>query len=546
MLKTIKYLFESGNYPEVIEKTTMVELRNKDAPLLEEEQIEIVYYRSYSLQAIGQLEQSLELATTNYTKFQENKNIQLLLLLISVRIITLTNLFRFEEAATLITEGDTLLNQLDASKQKSEGIGVPLFTFTKGYKILLSRSEIKPALNLFREALTNFKRLKTQSYIAETLGWIGRYYYFCNERKTALEYFKQSLDIFMRLNHKSGISYFLLNIGHIYYHKGRHDIKLKYYQQSLNIAEESENPTTIAWSLNSIGWTYALQSKFDYALEHSQRAIILAKKTNNALLISEVSFTMGSIYQFLGDYDKSLEFLEQALKLRKNRVRHVYEATLLFCLIKLMIDRKELSKAQSYLTRLKELYSESLVKKVRLFLQLSEAIILKQSSRMADKAHAQMILKGLLTEDTFNVSWNYAIYGLLHLCELLIFEAKASGEVEIWEETKIYIHQFYDQVKQSDNYAFISEALLLNAKIAMIEGELQQAIDFLDQAKLSATKYKVLSLSKKVDEERNRLKADFERWNELIRNNASLQKRFSQAQIEEYIQKTQQFISRRT
>ena len=34
--------------------------------------------------------------------------------------------------------------------------------------------------------------------------------------------------------------------------------------------------------------------------------------------------------------------------------------------------------------------------------------------------------------------------------------------------------------------------------------------------------------------------------NELIRNNAPLQKRFQQAQIEKYLQKTQKFIANRT
>ncbi len=546
MLKTIKDLFESGKYLEVLEKTSFLDKQGKDALLSEEEQIEIVYYRSYSLKAIGQLEQGLELATANYSKFQKTENVQLLLLLVCVRIFCLTELFRFEDADTLITEGDTLLNQLTANKQRSEGLEAPLFTFTKGYVILYSRKEMKSALTLFHEALTGFKRLKARSYIAKTFGWIGRFYYICNERDKALKYFQRSLDLFKTLNHKSGISYFLLNIGFIYYHKGKHDIKLKYYQQSLNIAEESENPTAIAWSLINIGWTYALKSNFNIALEHSKQALILAKRTNDELLISEVALTTGLIYQLLGDLDKSLHFLQQALNMRKNRLRHVYEATVLFSLIKLMIDRNELPEAQSYLARLKKVYSQSLVKKVRLFLQLSEAVILKQSHRMVDKAHAQMILKGIITEDTFNVSWNYAIFGLLHLCELLVFEARASEEIKVWEEAKIYIHQFYDQVKQTKNFAFISEALLLNAKISMIEGELQQALDYLDQAKVYATEYNIFSLSQKVEVEQKRLKNDFEKWNELIRNNASLKRRFQQSQIEEYLQKAQQFISHRT
>lgn len=106
---------------------------------------------------------------------------------------------------------------------------------------------------------------------------------------------------------------------------------------------------------------------------------------------------------------------------------------------------------------------------------------------MSNKAQAQTILKQIVTEEAFKWRWNLAIFGLLHLCELLIFEAKATGEVEAWEETKAFIHQFYTQAQYGKNLIYIGVFLLLKAKIAMIEGELRQAQTFLDQAKTFAT-----------------------------------------------------------
>jgi hypothetical protein len=85
MVKNIKYLFECGNYLEVIEKTNRVDSRSEDIILSEEEQIKTIYYRSYSLQAVGQIEQSLKLATTNYTKFRGTINSQLLLILLTIK-----------------------------------------------------------------------------------------------------------------------------------------------------------------------------------------------------------------------------------------------------------------------------------------------------------------------------------------------------------------------------------------------------------------------------------------------------------------------------
>ena len=55
------YLFESEKYLEVLEKTARLESRGKDDPPLEEVDLEDIYYRSYSLKAVGKLEEGLEL-----------------------------------------------------------------------------------------------------------------------------------------------------------------------------------------------------------------------------------------------------------------------------------------------------------------------------------------------------------------------------------------------------------------------------------------------------------------------------------------------------
>lgn len=537
--KVIKDLFERGKYQEVLDRFAQLETQEEVGSFIENEQIEYTVYHSLALKCLGQYKQGLQVATTARTKIQKTDNISLLLALLSVQVRILQGLGQMEDVNTLITEGDSFLKKLPVIEQETGSFGIYLFKFSKG-NFLNYTGKPDLALDYLHKALAGFESLDTPGFFAETLHFIGRAYYHKAEHDTALKHYQRSLNSYERLDHKYGIAMLLLNIGHIYIDRGKHDTTMEYYQRSLTVAEESGIPEPITWSLNYIGWAYAQKSKFDIALEYSQRALTLSETTDYMLLISSVMHNRGTIYRLMGDFDNSLTFLQQTLTLMEGTGFDT--SNILWDLILQMIDRKELPQAQSYLTNMQELYTRSPTKKIQYLTRLAEALVLKQSPRMAKKAQAQTILKEIVTEDAFSWRWHFAMIGLLHLCELLVFETKATGEVEVWEETKTFIHQFYTKAQHSKDVDFIGEVLLLKAKIAMIEGELPQALTFIDQAKTAATEKNVTPLMDKVEAEQQRLEADLEKWSELSLRNASLQERLQQAKLEQYIEKAQELF----
>jgi tetratricopeptide (TPR) repeat protein len=545
MVETIKTLFKHGRYLEVLNKVNQFKLQGKHASLSEENQIELAYYHSYSLQASGQLEQGLRISTATYIKFKSFTSLGHLLLLLSVRLRTSAELGYIDEVNTLIKEGNVILRQLNINKHQTNGFGVSQFFLEKGYVYLHSLGEYEQSLEFLHLALTSFNQCNAINYIAETLLYIGRAYFALGEDKQALETFKQCLLLFQQLDHKSGIAYSLLYMSYYFYRKGEHDIKLKYSQQSLNVAEESGIPTIIAWCLCAIGYFHVLRSEFKAALDYTRRALRLVENTNIVSLISEITFTMGSAYYLMGDLDNAESYFKQTLVLREGATSEIYVGPVIFLLIRLLIDRKDLLQATNYLEKLERNFSYKPYHKFHLHVRLAKAFILKENPRIVCKARAQTILKQIITEDTFVLDWNYAVLGLLNLCELLVFEVKATGEEEVWEEAKVFINQFHAQAQLSDNFAYIGEALLLKAKIAMIEGELEEAMTLLDQAKLIAIEKQIDPLQDKTIREQELLKADLTRWNKLIQTNAPLQERFQQAQLEEYLQKVQRLMVHR-
>lgn len=173
-----------------------------------------------------------------------------------------------------------------------------------------------------------------------------------------------------------------------------------------------------------------------------------------------------------------------------------------------------------------------------------EALVSMASSRMADKVHAQMLLRQLVIDENFEWRWHLTMLGLLHLCDILIFEARATGEGEAWEEAKTFLEQFYTRTKDQKNNEFLAEALLLQAKFALIDGDLKQAQTYLSEAKTVATELDRSLLITRVEAEQSQLAKDFEKWTNLIYRNASLQERLREASLEEYLQKAQDALVR--
>ncbi len=543
--KVIKDLFERGKFQEVLDQFIQLETQEEGTSLTKNEQIEHTVFHSFALQALGQFEQGLQVATTARKKIQKTKNTQLLLALLSAEIRALLVLEKMDDVYTLITEGDALLKKLPVIDQESGSFWIYLFKLTKAISFL-DKDKPDLALDHLRQALAGFERFSAPNYIAETIYSFGRYYYQKAEDNTALEYYQRAFTLYERLDHKLGMGSVSVGIGYIYLHKGEYDAMLEQTQRSLTYAEESGNPIQIAWALGCVGWPYFLRWKLDTALEYYQRALALAETTSSKKLIASIELSKGIIYHMKGELDNSLNCLQRSLTLHEAREDDIQTALVLHYLIRLMLDRKELPQAQSYLDHFQKINARTPSKHIELRCRLAEALILKQSPRMVNKAQAQMILKQIVTEETFKWRWDDAMFGLFHLCELLVFEVKATGELEVWEEAKTLIEQFYIQAQHKKKLMFIGEVLVLKAKIAMIEGEFHQALTFLDQAKTVATENDIILLKDKVEAEQQRLEADLDKWNELIRNNASLQDRFRQAQIEEYLKKAQHLITHLT
>ncbi|MFX1536732.1 MAG: tetratricopeptide repeat protein [Promethearchaeota archaeon] len=572
----IRELFEQGKYQELLDLLSRWEADGTFDTFTEKEQIECVYYKSYSLVfGLQQREEGLRIILTARKTYAAPSNRSLLLALLTQQIFTLCRMNRLDEAFEVITEGDAILESLTAEERETGAYWIAYFEQRKGYYYMFKKDSDTALEHTYR-ALALREGLDDLYATAHALNSLGEIYSNRGELDTALDYYQQALSIVKQLGNSEAIAYISSLIGGIYRDKGEWNSALDYYQRTLSEYEKIAIPFRIAYTLNLIADLYWVKGELDTALEYNRRSLSLAKsvelfgwcfslfawiyfskgeldtaldyiqqslsfrgKIGNPIFSLKINFLSALIYHAQGELDKALEQLQQCLS-ESEQMGGFWMSVALFELVRVSLDQNNPLQAQEYLTQLQQLQTHTSNPWIHLQSRLAEAFVLKQNPRIREKFQAQTILEQIVEEEVLWV--DLTALAMVQLCELLIEEVKFYGEPDVWEEAKALINKLYAMAQDQHSTALMCEALLLQAKFAAVDGNLPQAQNCYEQARLMATEKNLTALLAKVTTEQKRFEAEFETWQKLIESNVSLQERLNQAEMEDYLHDVQKFV----
>ncbi|MFX0173254.1 MAG: hypothetical protein ACFE9L_15265 [Candidatus Hodarchaeota archaeon] len=134
------------------------------------------------------------------------------------------------------------------------------------------------------------------------------------------------------------------------------------------------------------------------------------------------------------------------------------------------------------------------------------------------------------------------IDAILNLSELLIFELSVSGSEELLQEIKGMFSRLLEIAKKYQLVGLQVNTLLLQSQYEAIDGNLETAFNLIDHAKVTAQDQRLTLLVEKLGNEKRNLEAEYEKWQNLIQCNASLQERLEHLRIEEYLKDTQEIV----
>ncbi|MFW9991550.1 MAG: tetratricopeptide repeat protein [Candidatus Odinarchaeota archaeon] len=563
----IKKLNDQGKYRAVVDHLARWEADGILDTFTEQEQIECVYYQSSALQQMEQWDKALQTVLAARQKYPSPADRSLLLALLTPQIFPLCQMNRFDEAFDVITEGDTVLASLTVEERETGACWIAYFEAEKGVYYCF-KQDYGTALEYGQRALASREDLGDLDDIAHSLVGLEWFYRIKGEFDTAFSYCQRILAIYKQMGNSHGIAYAFRKLGWNYLHKGEYDTALAYYQQELSIYEETGDPTMINSALFDLANIYLIKGEYDTALEYNHRlareiedpknksgcftlfALIYYSKgeldtaqdyIQQALAIQETVdcfYVSGLIHHAQGELDTAFECLQQVLNFWEPTGNDVGITWALFPLFQVVLAQKNLLKAREYLTRLQQLPTRASHPWIYSTSRLAEALVLKESPRARDKFQAQTILEQLVKEEEVQRA-DYTALAIIQLCDLLIAEVKLYGELSVWEEAKALIEKLERMAQDHHSFSLSVEALLLRAKAATVDGNLPQALNYYEKARLAATSKNLTRLLVKVDKEQKRFEADFEKMQYLIQSNASLQERVTNAQMENYIKKVQ-------
>ncbi|MHA2362617.1 MAG: tetratricopeptide repeat protein [Candidatus Hodarchaeales archaeon] len=569
-------LFEKGQYQIILDKIQEIEVNYtiKDYPL--DDQIELIYYKSRALERLGLFEEALNVVTQARLEYKETSKVSVTLPLIEAQISVLNRLGRLEDALQLSLDGDFLikthagLQKLDERTQK----WIAQYYNIKGI-LFYYKGELDTALDFYKQSLTIRETLGNLQGISDSLNNIGNIYDLKGELDTALNYYERSLTSREKIGNLQDIASSLNNIGIIYRRKGHLDkaldfynkslklreklklpqdialslnsigivYKLKgeletglvFYKRSLAINEEIGNPHNITMSLNNIGEIYRIKGELDIALNYHKRSLELRKKLENQQMIADSLNNIGEIYSDLGELNKALNYHKKSLELREKNGNDINTSESLFNLTLLSLDLNNQELAQVYSEAIQTLNTRTSNKMISLRAILTQAFIWKQSIEFKRKLQAQEVFDDFLGQELIDAE--LTALAMIHQCELLLELFKISKQPDLLEKTSNLLNQLYNLAFHQQSYTLLITTLLLISKIALLEGKIKKTLDYLDQAVLIAKDKNLANMVKKIHLERERFEKEFERWEEIVKQNKPIDIRIemTEKEMEAYI-----------
>ncbi|MFX0088049.1 MAG: tetratricopeptide repeat protein, partial [Candidatus Hodarchaeota archaeon] len=396
-----------------------------------------------------------------------------------------------------------------------------------------SKGNFLLALENYEKGLVVFEELGGKESISKIVNNIGIVYSLMGDQEQALKYFQRTHKIRLELDNKREIALALINIGVIYRMKGDLSNALEHYQKGQRIYEDIKDKKGIALALNNLGDVYQLKGDLNLALEYYQESLTIYENIGIKQDIAMSLGNIGEMYRKKKNPEWALKYYNRSLAIYEEMKNNSSAAKVLYELVWLALDNNNSELAQAHLEKLYQINERTDNKIVNQRYLIANALLLKSYKRTRHKMKAQEILSTVVEEEVVNHS--LTVTAMIHLCDLLLFELKMTGEDEILDEVKNLTKRLLDIAKEQSSYSLLTEIYVLQSKLALLEMNIEKAQNLLEQALLTAEDKGLRNQAIKIYCEKTSLEAQIEKWRHIVTQKAPLSERLELTRLEDII-----------
>ena len=403
---------------------------------------------------------------------------------------------------------------------------------------LFELENIDDIINKADDLLKNLIREPSKNYPHEnaTIAFYKALYLYWEKRDAnlALENLKNSLILRETLDNKADIILTNLQIAKILiYGKGDLDQANNYLKNGLTLATKINHKFYLAWGLLIKGTSYYKKGDLDHCIQLYEKSLRLYSELNNEFMMGNVLNNLSDVYRLKGELDRALELMEERLTLR-SKSGSIREMAIGYDpLIQAYIQKGDIEQAKKNLNSMEKLIVHLKDKQINRWYLFDKALILKTSLRAKNRIQAEEILKQIIeVEDSDH---ELILRALLNLCELLLIELKITNDDEVLEEIKSIITQLLDTAEKQRSYWIWGEAFILQAELALLFLDLNEARRLLTKGQKIAEKYGLESLAIKISNKHDELLHKLGNWEDLQDSEADLSSRLKLTTLDEQI-----------
>jgi len=400
-----------------------------------------------------------------------------------------------------------------------------LGNFEKGYQYL---NEAKQKLKSLPE-ISEERRVVLQSmiYIGKNCGYMQQ-----GKGDKLYKNAMKLLSLYERIDDTFVLAEIYYQLGSLYTFV-RIDINLaiKYSYKCQPLAEKLGNITLIALNLVTIGCIYIMTGDLEKALFYHEEAL---KKTDTVMIKMSIFNNVSMIHTQKGELEKALESLDNAFELA-NKVNATYILmSTLASMIEVLVLMGRNQRAEEHLIKLKEIAEKEENPFAELYTHFCEGFILKTKNRIQDRAKAQSIFEEIVEQEV--ISGEVTMKALINLCDLLVEEFRFTTELEVLDDLNKLIEKLISIAKSQNSFWILAETYLLQAKFALLKGDLNSARKKLTEAQDLAEKNNLKLLGEKVSYEHDKILQDLKVWESFIENDAPLKERIKLAELNVHVE----------
>ncbi|NHJ38935.1 MAG: tetratricopeptide repeat protein [Asgard group archaeon] len=468
----------------------------KTKELSKEDELQLLLQKSLALFMLGNIQDSLQLAL-QVQQESEDLDDKLLQVDALVRVLINSNWAgRFNEGLEIATKGLEILATITDNPPGELALRKAQLLNWKG-GIITQLGDFDTGLELSKEAITavemsGYKHATSFVYIRT-----GMVYLLLNDYRKAEEHINKGIAIATEIGNKFFIANGYFTLANLKTNEREYQEAIKLFEKASALAKEIG--TTLMRPYNDLGVIYANMFQLDEAIECFQEALKIAGGGRYI-----VYGNLGIIYTWKYEFEKAREYYQKAIELSEEVNDRRILPTVLSNLIWIATELQDLTKAQYYLDRLKEISEETGFPHITRRYRYASIWILKTKGTISDLGQAVTLLEEFLSEKDLPTWWRLeALYVFL---EIRIKELHLSATEKALKEVQKRIHHLEVEAEEQKAQWFLANIYRLHSQLALVELDADKAIEYLDNAQAIADEIEIELLKIKIQEDREKIK----------------------------------------